>query len=103
MQFECLKPKDKPVAIPSPSANKKFNYADFPEVEKLCRTIIKEEPTNIHAPSTLVQILLAQKTKGSVKEAVELIDNLATKLDVIRENYWKWFRSNVQTDFKDLI
>jgi protein farnesyltransferase/geranylgeranyltransferase type-1 subunit alpha len=68
---------------------RKHSFAAFPKLKADCLELkagIGADCT--HVLSTLVKIYREEDTPLSLHEAVQLVDRLATELDIVRKKYW---------------
>lgn len=97
--FECFGQK----TDYAPPHLKKFQYADYPEVEQFVREVLKGEPSCRFALVTLANILVWKKEKQALQELLEVLDSLALQHDKIRFNYWTWYKLNVEKDLASIM
>lgn len=79
------------------------DYKDFPEIWIFCQKFSQTNKSNRFLLSVMIQILIAQNTQDSLKQALQCVKELAHVSDVIRQNYWLWFAENLCADFSELL
>jgi protein farnesyltransferase/geranylgeranyltransferase type-1 subunit alpha len=68
---------------------RKHSFEAFPKLKADCLELKAGIGADcVHALSTLVKIYREEDTPQSLREAIQLVDRLATEIDIVRKKYW---------------
>lgn len=90
-----------PDSIKSNSRKNTFRMQDFDTLFALATVLLSVAPENKFANSLKIHHLLTSNKASSAREALVIMQQLASKYDVVRKNYWEWMASNVTRELEN--